>query len=119
MKKETFKNLAVMTILLAACIVTGFSSSGVNATYTGNKNSLPVPATETLRGITEFYFKSPGDSRTWHIKNRYINPDSEDKPDYNTSYYSFSADTVTVINEYIGIPEAVQWDLNLATQNLK
>src|SRR5689334_16035292 len=115
MKLQTLKGLAI-TVILAVCIITGFSRSSITPgrENSGNAGVIPQPRPETITGTTEFYFRPVDDSRIWHVVNRYISPDSEDQPEFNTSEYNFSSDSVTVLNEFIGVPETTQWDLGLS-----
>jgi hypothetical protein len=66
-----------------------------------------------LTGTAEFYIKPEGDSRTWHIINRYLSPSDYGNKEYNNAEYVFSRDSVTVLNEFIEIPDEKKFGLDL------
>jgi hypothetical protein len=64
-----------------------------NADYTHSEKT-------ELMGISEFFYREDNDGRIWHVINLYSQYEKEDTVEYNNSYYSFSKDTVTVINNF-------------------
>ena len=83
--------------LLVAVVITGFS---LKKDHLVNESGADL---EKLEGVSEFYYKPEGDSRTWHVLNTYTSELSENAPEYNNSEYLFTSDSVTVINNYVGI----------------
>lgn len=97
MKIMKYIKLLTIPALLLAVIITGFSVK--NSTTKGqDKGDI-----RQLEGVSEFYFKPEGDTRTWHVLNTYSSQFSEDAPEYNMSEYLFTSDSVTVKNNYVGI----------------
>ena len=111
--KTTKLNFAfAAAFIITALLLTGFGWSGW--IKDAARKDTPLPAQEIVNvngervnGTAEFYFRLPNDSRTWHVINIYnpANPES-----INNSVYTFSGDSVTVINEIAGLPENEIWE---------
>jgi len=116
MKKTKLANLLVGGALIFAGIITGCgkgnTASDIENYGFGSWDQLP--GFESLTGTTEFYFRPAGDNRIWHVVNKYNPIGSNEGPDYNVSSYTFTSDSVYVINEFAGVPETGQWDLSLS-----
>jgi hypothetical protein len=93
------KHLEFLTLpaLILAVLITGLT---LKKSHIVNE---PKADLEQLEGVSEFYFKPEGDSRTWHVSNTYTSELSENAPEYNNSVYLFTSDLVTVTNNYVGI----------------
>ena len=88
----------VITAAILLIMITGFSLKSKNEVKDPFKADI-----EHLEGRSEFFFKPENDSRTWHVINVYSSEISGDVPEYNNSTYVFTSDSVTVINEYVGV----------------
>lgn len=106
MKTKKFKNALVAGVLVFSGILTGWRY-GESESHRIAADGLgeTLPRVEGLNGKTEFYFVPSGDSRLWHVINKYNTVSSNDGPGYNMSSYTFSSDSVYVINEYVGMPD--------------
>ena len=104
--------------LILTGIVMGWIS-GTTATTPKNDSfaSEPLPVIETFNGTAEYYFKPAGDYRLWHVINKYGQSQLNDGPGYNMSSYTFSSDSVTVINEFTDVPKDGQIIHSGLTQN--
>jgi len=95
------KLLALPSILLAV-LITGFSLKKSDSSIL---NREPVADLEQAEGISEFYFKPAGDDRLWHVINKYGCTNSDCERTLNNSSYTFTADSVLVVNEIAEVPE--------------
>lgn len=95
--------LKFMTLpsILIAVLITGFSLKK-------NENSSieiqPEAELKQVEGLSSFYYKPAGDNRLWHVVNKY-GMDTGGKYVLNNSTYTFTADSVTVINEIASVPD--------------
>ncbi len=73
-----------------------------------NRENLSINP-QTLTGNSEFRFKPVDDQRIWNVINRYspIGKGTE----YNMSSYTFTADSVTILNEIAGLPDENSMEL--------
>lgn len=122
MKKRKLKNTLIVSALIFSGILTGwrYGESAGHRKAAGGSGEI-LPKVESLNGSTEFYFVPAGDGRLWHVINTYSTISSDNGPGYNMSSYTFSADSVYVINEYAGLPDGkaglpdgTTWDLSLS-----
>jgi hypothetical protein len=95
------KLLALPSILLAL-LITGFSlkKSDSRSLYIQS-----IADSEQVEGISEFYFKPAGDERLWHIINKYGCTNSNGERTLNNSSYTFTSDSVLVVNEIATVPD--------------
>lgn len=113
MKTKKMNSIAGIAFVLTG-ILCGCSNSSLideqehasGAGTTGNR-------IESLNGTSEFYFKPSGDRRTWHVVNRYTSSGDNENPGYNMSEYTFTSDSVSVVNNYIGIPDMNGQDISV------
>jgi len=116
MKTKNLKDEIISIILIISCLIIGcsigFVTSSPKSAGSGLRKILPIGV--SLSGKTEFSFVPSDDNRVWHVINKYSPVSSGDGPGYNMSSYTFSSDSVIVINEYVGLPDEKQWDLNLS-----
>ena len=116
MKLKKIKKLSinVAIILTSAAIVFGAmkfpNTTDKSAAYAFTAKQEP----EALNGIADFYIKPAGDSRIWHIINKYPGLNQTGGNSSNMSYYTFTSDSVLVVNEYAEMPKAETWDAVLA-----
>jgi hypothetical protein len=96
------KYLKFMTLpsILLAVLLTGFSQKKSES----SPERQPGAELEQVEGISAFYYKPAGDHRIWHVVNKY-GMDSNGKYPMNNSIYTFTADSVTVINEIASVPD--------------
>lgn len=122
MKSKILKNALIAGALIFSGILTGWRY-GESEGYKNAADDLgeTLPRIEVLNGTTEFYFVPVDDNRLWHVINKYNTESSNDGPCYNMSSYTFSSDSVCVINEYVGLPEGTtgktdgtMWDIGLS-----
>jgi len=100
------KHFAVLTLvlILSAAALAGFvknSSSEGNVENTAMFNGQFTGAEKNFKGASEFCFTDEKDGRIWHVINLYTSPVNNDSDKFNSSYYCFSKDSVTVFNRYI------------------
>lgn len=107
---KTTKTKKLMYTILTALFVLSVSSYGIATSGSHAVQASGAPVLMNLEGKSEFYFTPAGDNRVWHIVNKYGSPDSY--RGINEANYLFTADSVSVICEYAGIPGP--GDLNLA-----
>jgi hypothetical protein len=115
MKTTKSKKLIFTVAMILSCAIT---IGSFNITTTGSKSassSLETPFLKigSLSGSTEFYFVPAYDGRQWHIINSY-NASLNGKETHNTSSYFFSKDSISVKNNYVGIPDLHQQEMILA-----
>jgi hypothetical protein len=103
--------LLIIAFLTAVCSI-GTISSDTKSAESGYRGAFSRP--ESLQGTTEFSFINAGDGKVWHVINKYRPVGSGEGPGYNMSTYDITSDSVNVVNEYAGIPDAIQWDLSLS-----
>jgi hypothetical protein len=99
--------LKIMTLpsILLAVFITGFSLEK------NEYSSLEINTGAELKqveGLSSFYYKPEGDSRLWHVVNKY-GMDANGKYVMNNSTYTFTADSVTVVNEIASVPDWEQY----------
>jgi hypothetical protein len=99
--------------MIGALLLTGFGWNGWIKEAAGKDTPMPAKEMmtetgETMKGTAEFYFSPQDENRTWHVINIY-NPASSEG--INNSEYTFSADSVTVINEIASPPRKELWEL--------
>jgi hypothetical protein len=111
MKKRN-QNVFIVVLLVFACIITIYSFK-ITVAGTGNTKKVMIQKLESHRGQSEYYYKPAGDTRLWHLINKYSEFDSENGECHNMSCYTFSSDSVVVINQYNGIQSLNQWDITL------
>lgn len=102
MKNTKHLKLFILPLLLLAVTVTAFSLKNQENKSWNQPVSACITELENFEGTSEFFYKA-GDERTWHVINRYSSGLSQDFPACNNSEYVFTSDTVTVINDYVGI----------------
>lgn len=116
MKKTKLINEIAGVLLIIAFITAGCSIGSIysdtKSAGSGYRGALSRP--ESLQGTTEFSFINAGDGKVWHVINKYNPVGSGEGPGYNMSTYDITSDSVNVVNEYAGIPDAIQWDLSLS-----
>lgn len=95
MKIIKYLKLISLPVLLLVLIITGFS---VKKNFDDNKYESDI---RQLEGTSEFFYKPEGDERVWHVINTYSRF-SKESPEYNSSEYLFTSDSVTVKNHYVG-----------------
>lgn len=100
MKLIKYVKLMALPSILLAVIVTGFSLNNNNRSAQKHQ----AVDLEQLEGISAFYYKPAGDTRLWHVVNKY-GGDSIGMYEINNSTYTFTADSVTVINEIASVPD--------------
>lgn len=103
MKNLKHLKLFMLSSILLAVIVTGVALKNQEVTNVNKQALLEIPVKESLRGTSEFFYKPEGDSRTWHIINKYSSGLSENSKMHNNSEYTFTNECVTVENNYVGI----------------
>jgi len=99
--KTTVKNfkIIVAVAVLIAVIALGFKTE--NASKSPGKQISLNAQRESFTGTSEFYFKPAGDQRLWHVVNVYSSKPLKDSDFCNNSIYTFSKDSVEVINSYL------------------
>ncbi len=120
MKTSKLNFTFITVLILLVILLTGFGWNGwiKNASRVKDTPSIEIkPAAElesrelrsaelkSLNGTAEFYFKPAGDTRLWHVTNIYAQADSDEGRTLNNSTYTFTADSVTVVNEIASVPE--------------
>lgn len=111
MKLRTTKlNFLIFSaFVLLVMLLTGFGWKGwikEAAIYEVFDNEdLFITELHTLSGTSEYYYKPAGESRLWHVVNKYNCSDSATYNSCNNSSYTFTADSVYVVNEYVSVPE--------------
>jgi hypothetical protein len=101
--KTTKLNLAFAAALITgALLLTGFGWSGWIKDAAGNGEESRI---ESFSGNSEYYIRPAGDDRLWHVINKYGSRDSGRECSLNNSTYTFTADSVTVVNEIASVPE--------------
>ena len=93
------KFMALPSIILVV-LITGFSLKKSDSSL----EKQHVADLEQVKGMSEFYYKPAGDTRIWHVVNKY-GMDTNGKNVMNNSTYTFTADSVTVINEIATVPD--------------
>lgn len=94
------KNIKQYSILIPVMLFIIIVSAGF---IKNNDSTVDTEVTNTFngksdfKGVSEFFYRENNDSRIWHVVNLYSKDDSAE---YNNSYYSFSKDTVTVVNHF-------------------
>lgn len=100
MKVVKYLKFMILPSILLAVLLTGFSQKkSESSTEIQHEAGL-----NQVEGISAFYYKRAGDSRIWHVINKY-GMDSNGKYEMNNSTYTFTADSVTVINEIATVPD--------------
>gem|GEM_PF-4301402 len=104
-KMKILKNLKlfVLSSILLAVVLTGLSLNAKKDIDVNQPAVLEIPESENFVGTSEFIYKSKDDNRTWHVINRYSSGLTDDLTAYNNSEYTFTKESVTVINNYAGI----------------
>ncbi|MCC6866795.1 MAG: hypothetical protein IT280_11630 [Ignavibacteria bacterium] len=100
MKIVKYLKLMSLPLILLAVIITGFS---LNKSDNSSFERQPAAELKQVEFLSEFYYKPAGDSRLWHVINKYSS-DSNGIYVMNNSAYTFTADSVTVINEIASVP---------------
>ena len=113
MKSIKFKDAIITAVFIVSGVITGCGNgnAAADSNTAGTGSKAFILELESLKGITEFKFIPAGDNRTWHVINKYNVPGSGNGPGYNMATYTFSDDSVYVINEYAGIQDAALWDI--------
>lgn len=101
MKLVKYLKLMALPSILLAVLITGFSLKKIENSRFGKE---PAANLEEMEGISAFYYKPAGDTRIWHVVNKY-GKDSNKKFSMNNSTYTFTADSVTVVNEIASVPD--------------
>lgn len=100
MKIVKYLKLMILPSILLAVIITGFTlKKSDNSSF----EKQPAAELKQVEFLSSFYYKPAGDTRLWHVINKYGN-DSNGIYEMNNSAYSFTADSVTVINEIASVP---------------
>lgn len=113
MKQTEPKNVFIASLLIFSCIITIYSFT-ITTTGTGRAASsirIPVQKLESFSGQSEFYYKPAGDTRIWHVINKYSDFNSGNSDCYNMSDYTFNSDSVFVVNRYAGVQNQNQLDV--------
>ncbi|NOS84675.1 MAG: hypothetical protein HOP31_06000 [Ignavibacteria bacterium] len=97
------KYLKIMTLpsILLAVLITGFS---LKKNEISSLEINTVAELKQVEGLSSFYCKPADDTRLWHVVNKY-GMDSNGKYVMNNSTYTFTADSVTVVNEIASVPD--------------
>ena len=106
MKIIKYLKLITFPALLLALIITGFSVKK-NSEDSNYKRDI-----EQLEGTSEFFYRTAGDTRVWHVINTYTSQFLKDTLEYNISEYLFTSDSVTVKNQYVGIDRSDFFAIN-------
>ncbi len=101
MKIVKYVKLVILASIVIAALITGFSLKKSENNSLERKSVVDL---EQVEGISAFYYKPSGDSRIWHVVNKY-GMGSNGKYVMNNSDYTFTADSVTVINEIASVPD--------------
>ena len=101
MKIVKYLKLMTLPSVLLAVLITGFSQKQNDS---GSVEIQPEAELNQVEGLSSFYYKPAGDSRLWHVVNKY-GKDSIGKYEINNSTYTFTADSVTVVNEIASVPD--------------
>lgn len=100
MKIVKYLKLMILPSILLAVIITGFTlKKSDNSSF----EKQPVAELKQVEFLSSFYYKPAGDTRMWHVINKY-GSDSNGIYEMNNSAYTFTADSVTVINEIAPVP---------------
>lgn len=103
MKIVKYLKLMILPSILLAVIITGFTlKKSDNSSF----ERQPAAELKQVEFLSSFYYKPAGDTRLWHIINKY-GSDSNGIFEINNSAYTFTADSVIVINEIASMPD---WD---------
>lgn len=104
-KMKILKNfkLLVLSYILIAVIVTGVALNKQKNIDVNNCASVEIQVKESFSGTSEFFYKPEDDSRTWHVVNKYSSGLSKTSPEYNYSEYTFTNESVTVENNFVGV----------------
>lgn len=100
MKIVKYLKLMILPSILLAVIITGFTlKKSDNSSF----EKQPAAELKQVEFLSSFYYKPAGDTRMWHVINKY-GSDSNGIYEMNNSAYTFTADSVTVINEIAPVP---------------
>lgn len=100
MKIVKYLKLMILPSILLAVIITGFTlKKSDNSSF----EKQPAAELKQVEFLSSFYYKPAGDTRLWHVINKY-GSDSNGIYVMNNSAYTFTADSVTVINEIAPVP---------------
>lgn len=100
MKIVKYLKLMILPSILLAVIITGFTlKKSDNSSF----EKHPAAELKQVEFLSSFYYKPAGDTRLWHVINKY-GSDSNGIFEINNSAYTFTADSVTVINEIASVP---------------
>lgn len=100
MRLVKYLKLMALPSILLAVLITGFS---LKRSENSSFEKQPATSLEEVKGISAFYYRPAGDSRIWHIVNKY-GMDQNGKYEMNNSTYTFTSDSVTVVNEIASVP---------------
>ncbi|HEY3250879.1 MAG TPA: hypothetical protein VGK25_07145 [Ignavibacteria bacterium] len=119
---RTVKNFKILTITLAMIVIVaaGFKivSASKRVTRNGEPVSFQLSENGSFKGSSEFYFKPEGDKRLWHVVNMYSSKPLNDSDYFNNSIYTFSQDSVEVINSYLLTPDNGKLSFDLISLDL-
>lgn len=105
MKIFKYIKIIALPLILIAVLVTGFSINNTESTIHGklSGDELKTENLNPVESVSSYQYKPEGDSRIWRVTNKY-GMDSNGKFEINNSEYTFTADSVTVINEIASMP---------------
>src|SRR5258706_14548662 len=101
MKKTKIIKTLIIPVIICASVLFGWKINKAAQNNIEFSICTVEASMENFNGSSEFFFRPIGDTKSWHIINRYVSQNENDTLECNNSDYLFSKDLVQVVNDIV------------------
>ena len=112
-KKNIFKTV-ILPLLITAAVIAGCSKNDSVLGPNGNQVSFTITQQNGPNNGVEFLFNPSVDTKISRIVSRYAALQFADTISFANTNYTYSKDSVYLINEYVGVVNGQQWNFDFS-----